>query len=127
MATILPKSLPCTIQVTIPNGSNVSDPIVLKHLHPRGMDVLIPDEWTAADIGFENSPDGTNWYLREDAAGEPILVTGIETSAAKIRQCPADMWGGGAWIYLRLVSLDTGDASAENQGADRVLEVAFYQ
>ena len=79
--------------------------------------VIIPATWTAADLTFQASVDGTNYFnLYDDNAGE-VTVKG--TAGAYIVMRNLDLWRGVRFLIIR-----SGTHSvAVNQGGDRVLTV----
>lgn len=113
--------------ITFDSGSSTSDPFEVRN--GRGFSLDLPTAWTAADIGFDVSDDGILWRPIENAVGTRAKLTNIPTTDATTpgsRQCPADLWGGGAYPLMRLHSLDTTDESDENQAVARTLMVRFY-
>ena len=62
-----------TITVIIPAGTSESEPVSLG-AYVGGI-LFIPDEWTAADLGFLVSPDGVANY--KPLAREGDLVTAV--------------------------------------------------
>lgn len=107
--------------VTIPINTAASSAIKLTGY--RRLAVQTPAAWTAANIGFEVSEDGTTFIPLRDAAGAKLAITGVITNAAGVYVAPVDTLAAGPYPYLRLTSLDTVDASAENQLAARTLKV----
>lgn len=116
---------PSSTDVVIANGEADSASIDMSDQPPRGIAVLVPGAWTAADIGFEVSSDDSTWYPLQNDTGGLVKITGITTDAAGYYVAPAGTWAIGGWQYMRLNSLDTGDETAENQGAARTMTVVF--
>lgn len=86
-----------------------------------GMAIKVPSEWTAADIGFTAAEDISSTFAPVyDDEGSRVKITGIATSASQWYDVPEAVM---KHAYVKLASLDTGDGSAENQGAARVLVV----
>jgi hypothetical protein len=119
------------LAVTIANGAAVSGDIYassdgrVRAYGFRLLSVSVPSAWTAADIGFEVSADGSTWVKVYDETGVRIKITGVATAAAGIYTAPPKIALVGMWPYLRLVSLNTSTGANENQGADRALVVAI--
>lgn len=124
---------------TIANGASKSSKIDISSIGPRGLAVLLPctsSSWTSADVTFEVSATGSDsdgdWFPVEDAAGNPIRITGIVTTPPRtgvtnlLYVAPAGAWAIGAYPWLRLVSIGTGTSQAAvNQGGDRTLQVVM--
>lgn len=122
ISNINPRTL---TRVIISSASNVSESVNISQIAPRGIGIGVRDAWTAADIGFEVSENGSDWFRLRKADGELVLITGIQTAEAGFYVGPSECWGAGAWNNIRLLSLDAGDASPENQSADRVIYIVF--
>lgn len=111
---------------TIPSGQSKSGEIPTSERGPRGIAVLIPSAWTAADIGIEVSNDKLNWFPLEDSEGTRIKLTSVPTSAAArpVRAFPAGAWVVGTFTYMRLTSISTSNEDTEvNQAAARTFFV----
>jgi hypothetical protein len=115
------------VPATIAQNAAVSNSIDLRELElrPRGLDVVVPPAWTAANIGVEFSDDGETWYAQRTFEGNLAVITGILTDAAAVYEAPVEWWGVGTWSFMRLTSRDTSDGSAENQTAARSLQIKF--
>lgn len=86
--------------------------IGITKLTPRGLSVVVPDSWTAADIYFESSVDGeSGWQRLKDEFGSVVKITGIDTTDGDNYVAPPQCWALGAWPYLRLVSSATQTAA----------------
>lgn len=105
------------INVTIPNGVSVSDPIDV------GGSVVVgffgPAAWTTAALQVEASANGsTNWVPITDSAGS---VTGSLASITALYAYALDPVAMLPWRYVRLLSGTV--ATPVNQAADRVFTV----
>jgi len=105
-------------ETAIAKSGTQSVGIDISKLTPRGLAVLVPAVWTAADLYFEVSEDNETFYPLYDEEGSIVLISGIATSEARVYAAPATVWAVGSWPYMRLV------ASAA-QGAARTLVVAM--
>lgn len=115
---------------TIAGGASDSSAIQVGPHGFRGLAVLFPAEWTAADLAVKVSTteDGTYTLLEtQDADGnaDVVRIKDIATGAASYRIFPAEVWAAGAMPYIKLASIDTADQTAEAQGAARSLIVVF--
>lgn len=108
-------------ETTIAIGAAVSSGLKLTGY--RGLAVQTPATWTAANIGFEVSEDGSTFVPLYDEDGARVVISGVVTNAAALYIAPAEVWAAGVYPYVRLASLDTADGSAENQAAARTLKV----
>lgn len=109
------------VEVTIASGAAVSSAVKLTGY--RRLAVQTPAVWTTANIGFEVSEDGSTFVPLRDSTGAKLAITGVITNAAGVYVGPVDTLAAGPYPYVRLTSLDTVDASAENQAAARTLKV----
>lgn len=92
----------------------------------RGLAIDTPAAWTAADIAFETSQDGTTWRLAyKPDSDELILITNIPDGTAITKVAPAEVWPLLAYPYLRLVSVNTSTGAPVNQGGKRDLWLVF--
>jgi len=110
----------CTIAV----GESVSSSIRIDGIGPRGLAVLVPSTWTAANIGFEVSVDDAT-FIPVWNQGQPVKITDIPVNRAILHTAPAEVWPMGTFPYMRLVSLDVSDNSAEVQAGARTLTVCM--
>ncbi len=112
------------VTVTIANNAAVSgsfDP-----QGARGLAVLTPGAWTAANIGLEVSTDGgTTWIPVRTEWGSLVMVSGVVTNAAASYILPPSAWQVGLYPQARLTSLNTSTYAAVNQGGARTLVVAL--
>jgi len=111
-------------EVMIYDGAAISGNIRNRMGGPRGLSVIVPDLWDAANIGFEVY-NGANWVPLYDHAGVRITITGIAVAARQAYIAPAAAWALGCWLEFRLVSLNTATGANLAQGGDRVLYVGF--
>lgn len=105
--------LPKTASATIANGAALSGAVFL------GDGVLcaieMPAVWTAADITFQTSEDGTTWYDLRDDTGTEIKITS-PTAAYRLSLAPG-LFASAVWLKVRSGT----SASAVNQAAARTL------
>lgn len=108
-----------TVDATIANGESLSDAIGLNRGWPVG--IVIPDEWTDADISFDVSWDnGATYAPLFDVDGEVSVPSGV-IPTAEVRYIALDptKFHGATDIKLR-----SGLFGAEvAQGDDRTLIV----
>lgn len=111
-------------EVTIAAGESASGEVVSGNFIPWG--IYVPGEWTAADIGFSGWVEGTTYAPIKTQAGAVVKITTVATAEAGFYQVP---WESplSAVKAFKILSLDTGDGSAENQVAERVLKVIWKQ
>lgn len=107
--------------MTIASGAAVSDGVSIEKHPVDRLAVQVPAAWTAADIGFDVSQDDSTYIPLKGATGSRLKITGVATGAAGVYIAPAETFLVDGYRYVRLASLDTGDESAENQGAARSL------
>ena len=106
------------IPVTIPNGTSLSNAVILDGLRPSV--IHAPTAWDAACLTFQGSGDGTVWgHLFSHLGVEitcniavsfriPITFTGIEDNMA--------------------IKIRSGTAGAPvNQSADRIIYLEFWE
>lgn len=109
-----------TVTVDISADANTSTAINITNR--RLAAIIMPAAWTAADIGFSLSPDGTTYYTLTDTAGNAVIIDGAAATDV-IDLCDLINLPGYGW--LKLESLDPSDATAEDQLADRVITLLF--
>lgn len=102
------------IPETIAAGASVSGDIAVGGKTIVG--IYTPAVWTAADLTFQVSRDGTNWSSVRDAEGTELTLTGW--TAGDYILIPPGVFNGVDHIRLRSGTSGT----PVNQGADR----AFY-
>ena len=85
--------------------------------------VLVPSDWTAANIGFKVARLSSNTFniLRDDI-GTPVQISTILTSGARWYILPSELYGA---KFVRLWSKSTTSATETdtNQGTERNLEL----
>jgi hypothetical protein len=114
---------PQRFTVSFGSAGSVSSALMVGHLDARGYGVAIPSAWTAADVGFEVSSDGTVYQQLADSGGTLVKVKGIGTAAARVYSAPAECWIVGTYQYLRLASINTASDAYVNQGDARTVEI----
>lgn len=98
----------------IANGASLSAAIDVGDAMPVA--VLMPAAWTAADLTFQASIDGTNWFELIDAFGTPATA---KAAASQIVVLPAS-----ETYWLRYLKIRSGTSGVPvNQGAERTLTV----
>lgn len=95
--------------VTIESGASLSDAANIGE--ETVVAVLMPSAWTAADISFEVSFDGTTYYDLQDSSAEVSLSVDVDEAIA------IDPTNTFAFPYVKVRS--GTEASPVNQGADR--------
>lgn len=103
-----------SIAFTIANGTSLGPSISLGAGLP--VTILMPAAWTTANLTFQISYDGTNFYNLYDDAGNEVTVTAAASEALAID--PSYFQGA---LYLKVRSGTNGTPA--NQGADRILSV----
>lgn len=98
-------------QVTIANGQTVSGAVDLGNERLAG--ILMPAAWTAADISFSASVDGTNFFTLTDAASATISITA--PGAGKLLTLTGELRE--AFLAVRWIKI----VSSVAQGAQRVV------
>lgn len=109
---------------TIANGASLSGAIDMNRIRSsaEGMGghgihlaaIQMPSAWTAANITFQGSVDGSTYYDLYDQYGTEILVT---AAASRVILLDLSMFAGINFVKLR--SGTTG--TAVNQAADRAI------
>jgi hypothetical protein len=99
---------------TIANGAALSDAV---HLHGLALFALqMPASWTAADLTFQGSVDGTTYADVYDEAGDEVTVPAA--AARFILLDPAKFLG------LQRLKIRSGTTGVPvNQGAARTIQV----
>lgn len=98
-------------EITWEAESEVSNPVSLENIAPRGFGVEIADitDWETANIGFQVSndvDDDDSWIDVLDAEGARVV---LKVGVAGLYAAPAEMWLCGAYAFVRLASLDASD------------------
>lgn len=97
---------------TIANGASLSDAVNMQG--GRLCAIVMPADWTAADLTFMGSADGATFYNLYDADDAEITV-----QASDDRYILLD---GGRWLGVRNLKVRSGtSAAAVNQGAQRLI------
>ena len=107
-----------TTTATITNGTSLSAAVNLEG--SRLLGIAMPAAWTAANLTFQTSVDGTTFQDAYDADGTEITVV---VGGASRNVHFSDQLHGVRWLKLR--SGTTG--TAVNQGADRTLTLFVEQ
>jgi hypothetical protein len=110
-------------EVVIANAAAVSGSFDVNAQGGRGFAVEVPVAWTAADIAFEVSDDDSTYVPLYSDTGARVKITNIATAAVQVYIVPAEAWAIGAYLFMRLVSIDTSTGANTNQGAERTLKV----
>ena len=108
----------------IANAASISEAIDTGGF--RGLGVIVPSVWTAANIGFYGVSGADEVPLYDDE-GNLIVISGIATGARRLYIAPSGVWALGAFPKFRLASLNTATGAAVNQGAQRLLRVVFLR
>jgi len=106
-----------SFKVNIASGSSLSGEVLLDNSVPRGkrlFAIVMPSSWTAANLTFQASIDGTTYNNLYDYNGSEVTVT-----AAASRYIVLDplTFAGVAGVKIRSGTSGT----PVNQGADRTL------
>lgn len=96
---------------TIPINQSVSNGIDIESVAPRGLQVVLPSAWTAADVALEVSSDNVTWIPVEKMEGTKVKLLNVPTTASPspTRIFEAEAWAIGCWKYLRLASVSTSN------------------
>jgi len=122
------------VTLTIASGEHVSGVMSVSNVRPRGLAVLVPHAWTAADLLIAVSPDNSTWHLLEDRNGGLVRLTGINTAtpltsvtgvtiSGGVYTLSSDTWAVGTFPFMRFISISVGGTTAVNQGAARSITV----
>lgn len=113
------------VDATIANGAAVTGWIASQGCMSVAID--IPSSWTAADLTFEISDDGsTSKGKVRDMAGEPLrAVVNATTPLGSYVLAPTGGWAIGSASYFRVVSTNTASEANVNQGAARTLKISL--
>jgi hypothetical protein len=103
--------------VVIANGQSASDGLDTGGMVVVGL--VMPAAWTAADIAWQASLDGTNWSgVLKTAAGTSIRTAVV---ASGWYTYPVPVANQIHAKYIRLLSTTGGSDTPLNQGADRTI------
>jgi hypothetical protein len=103
--------------VTIANGQSLSDG---KQISIKGgsiVGIIMPATWTAADLTFQASLDGSTWYELVTTAGTAVSIT-APAAATWIAINPGDFVGV-PWLKVRSGTL----AAVVAQGGARSITI----
>lgn len=100
--------------VDIANGASLSDALNLAGM--TMVAIVIPAAWTAANLTFQASIDGTTYYNLFDDGGNEQTVTAA--ASEHLFLSPLE-WIGINWIKIRSGT----SGAAVNQGAARTIQV----
>lgn len=101
-----------TMTVTVTNGGTISEAAALRGMRLTG--IVMPASWTAANITFQGSVDGSTFNDLYDDSGAEVTV--VAAASRMIRLVPAE------WARVKDIKLRSGTAAATvTQGGDRVL------
>lgn len=83
--------------------------------------VIVPAEWTAANIGFYVSDiESGEYVILRDDSGSAVEITSIKTDGSRAYKLPDDVFG---CTFLKLWSKNTASEADVNQAAVRALKV----
>lgn len=98
---------------TIANGASLSGAVDLGTL--RLFAIQMPTSWTSANLTFQVSTDGTNYYNLYDDTGTEVTWT---AAASQVIQSS----NPGRWLAFQYLKVRSGTSgSAVNQGGARTL------
>lgn len=101
----------------IANGASLSAAVDCEGAPPVA--IVMPAAWTAADLTFQVSADGSTYSNLYDENASTRTETTLKAAAADIIRLDPAKWG---WVrYLKIRSGTAG--SAVNQAAERTLQV----
>jgi len=112
-----------TYQISIASGSAVSSalqisPEVTGRAQGTTVALVMPSQWTAADLLVEGSLDGTTWFPVYDSFGAPVRI--VVDAGRYIVLDSSSSWG---LVWMRFRSVAAGGTSDVNQAASRLLTV----
>lgn len=111
-----------TFAVTIPNGGSLSNGVFTRNLDLFG--ILMPSAWTNAQLTFQVSDNGEDWYDLYDDTNEFSLPTqSVAADHAISGGVLADVFHAYNWIKVRSGT----SAAGVNQGADRIIKLVCVQ
>lgn len=99
----------------VASGASLSGAVTLGGYRLAG--VVMPADWTAANLTFQGSHDGTTYWNVYDDAGSEVSVTAAEDRDIGIRANVALALA--PWRFLKVRSGTSG--TPVNQAADRTL------
>ena len=104
---------------TIANGASLSGAIDLQNA--RLFALHMPADWTAANLTFSVSSNGTTYNDLYDSDGTEVTVTAAEDRYIVITN--PSRWLGIRWLMVRSGT----SGAAVNQGAERLITVVSVQ
>lgn len=112
-----------TDTATIASGASLSGAVSLGNLSLVG--IIMPAAWTAADITFQVTPDGTNYYelnYTDGTAANAVAAVTIKTPTASLFiAIDPDQMRGVSHVKVRSGT----SGSAVVQAADRDIQVVM--
>lgn len=103
-------------QATIANGASLSAAIELGVVGAALVGIEMPAAWTAANLTFQASVDGTNFNNLYDKDGNEVTVT---ASTSRYIGLIPSLFAG-----FRAMKIRSGTSGAAvNQGGDRILKI----
>lgn len=104
--------------VTIASGAAISS---VAKIHDNLVLAVIVAGWTVADMSFQGSVDGTNYYDLYDATGAIIDITPVANAASQI----ADPLSFAPWNFVKVKSVASG--VAVNQATSRTVNLLLEE
>ncbi len=102
--------------VTIASGASLSGAVACEGL--RLAAVVMPAAWTAANLTFQGSVDGTRFVNVHDDAGVEVTVTAAADRYIPVN--PAD------WEGVQRLKVRSGTSGTPvNQAAGRIIQLVF--
>lgn len=109
---------PAFSTLTIANGTSLSGALDLSISGGPPVGIQMPAAWTAANLTFQVSHDGTTYQNFQDAAGTEIVA--VAAASVFIALDPT------IWFGVRFLKARSGTAGIPvNQGAERLLQLVF--
>jgi len=106
------------VTTTITNGTSLSPAIDLADYGYRPIAIVMPAAWTAANLTFQGSHDGSTFNNLYTSAGVEYLVTAAASQYIILN--PADFLG------VQVLKIRSGTSGTPvNQGADRTLSLVI--
>lgn len=117
---------PITLQAVIPNGQALSGAIRVGGL--QLLEILGPAAWTAANLTFQGSLNGSDWFNVHGDTGTETAVTFGATRWHRLSQLAAATPGGLLPFGFPLLRLRSGtSATPVNQAGNRTLVITARQ
>ena len=109
---------PTSKTVTISSGQSLSGSLDTEGYPIKG--IIMPASWDTANLTFQASVDGTNWFNLYDDNGNEVVI-----QAAANRAIAIDSYAG-SLAPFRYLKIQSGtSATPVNQTANRVLTVGL--